>query len=272
MIAPMKRRNTKAAISTLTGHANGTPGTEGVFFGPGHKTFGRITAAALILALFFPELTMAKTIEAPSDCLNKCNDQFIALSKIDEFTSIRSIEQAFGPPSREATAKRLSITVYSGVYAELLIVVDPKLKKRLAYAVVAKLLDSKVAKYIPMPLLWQGESTLADISMRQAIELCSGNVDLVDLKQSVGWTPACEFGGSGRYKPHSFLLYMNGADCDKSLDDSPFLIERLQCKSLAGALPAAASFVLLDPNDSGRHFATVLERVSDFILLGIWKR
>lgn len=209
---------------------------------------------------------------SPSDCLNKCNDQFIALSKIDEFTSIRSIEQAFGPPSKEATSKRLSIAVYSGVYVELLIVVDPRSKKRLAYAVAAKLLDPKVAKYIPMPLLWQGESTLAHFSMRQAIELCSGNVKLVDLNQSVGWTPACEFGGSGRYKPHSFLLYMNGADCDKSLDDRPYLIERLQCKNLVGALPAVASFVLLDPNDNGRSFASVLQRISDFILLGIWKR
>ena len=78
----------------------------------------------------------------------------------------------------------------------------------------------------------------------------------------------------GSYRNHSFLLYMNGADCDKTVDDVPFKFEKLSCKSLDSALPAVGSFVALDiavtPNDA--IYSKLLETISDFLLWGIFNR
>src|SRR5215213_90573 len=204
------------------------------------------TRLVVILALAFAVPASAGAMEIPKGCTDKCEQQFSVLSDLDASTSIRLIEQAFGVPTKEAKNKRFSVTTYRGVSADLHILQSSKTAKRLAFSVVARDFGPAASKHVPTPLLWTTEPRILErATMTLALENCEGNVKNASQKLSLAWTPACYFGGPGSYKYYSFLFYMNGADCDKSIEDIPFRFEKLSCKNQKGALPAVGEFVAL---------------------------
>jgi len=216
-------------------------------------------------------------LQNPVSCNERCKQQSAVLSDLDANTSIRLIEQAFGVPVKEAKGKQFSITTYRGVLADLHILQATDTMKRLAFSVVAKDFNPAVARYLPTPLLWRTEPrVLGQATMDMALDSCSGDVSHASQKHSLAWTPACYFGGPGSYKYYSFLFYMNGADCDKYIDDAPFKFEKLDCKNRKGALPAVGEFVAIEiqsvqPGDVEAEFSAMLRAISDFVFWGAVK-
>lgn len=215
--------------------------------------------------------------QGPGQCNQQCKQQSAVLADLDENTSIRLVEQAFGVPVKEAKGKQFSITTYRGVSADLHILQSTGTNKRVAYSVIARDFDPAAARYVPTPLLWRTEPRVLErATMDMALDSCSGDVNHASQKHSLAWTPACYFGGPGSYRHYSFLFYMDGADCDKYIDDSPFKFEKLDCKNRKGALPAVGEFVALgiqsvQPADVEAEFSAMLQAISDFVLWGAVK-
>jgi hypothetical protein len=203
----------------------------------------------------------------PPNCENECRRQYIALSELDPDTSQRYIEQAFGAPLKEANRDSLLITMYRGVYADLFVISERRRKDRIAFAVTVRNLNPENAKYVATPLLWLEKRNLTDITMKNALPTCRGDVKFAHLKLGLAWTPACYFGAPGSYEDYSFLLYMNGADCDKSIGEDIPSFEKLRCQSLENAVPAVGLFVTLNSEMSknGAGLTKILKTVSEFI-------
>ncbi len=165
--------------------------------------------------------------------------------------------------------------MYRGTHTDLLILLAAKSTKRLAYAVIVRDFDPKHTQYVPTPLLSATEPrTLNKVTVELALNNCVGDLSLVNTKIDLAWTPACYFGGSGSYKNHSLLFYINGADCEKSIDDAPFRFDGLKCQNLKNALPAVGEFVefeLSSTQQNNKRFNTLLRVISDIVLWDAWK-